>query len=115
MWGQKIVPQIKVLPLVDLVITHGGNNTFTETLFFGKPMIVMPLFSDQFDTAQRVQEKGFGVKLDPYNCKENELLESIEKLVNDEMLALKMIKISERIQSSNKISKIVELIEGLVN
>ncbi len=57
----------------------------------------------------------FGVRLDPYNCEENELLESIKKLLNDEILAFKLIQISERIQSSNKISKVVELIEGLVN
>ncbi len=115
MWGQKTVPQIKVLPFVDLVITHGGNNTLTETLFFGKPMIVMPLFADQFDNAQSIQEKGFGLRLDPYNCEEKELLQSIEKLLNDEILALKLIQISQRIQSSNKISKVVQLIEGLVN
>ncbi|RWS10744.1 glycosyl transferase-like protein, partial [Dinothrombium tinctorium] len=38
MWGQPFLPQLEVLPLVDLVITHGGNNTFIETLYFGKPM-----------------------------------------------------------------------------
>ena len=40
MWGQQSVPQIQILPVVDLVITHGGNNTITETFYFGKPMIV---------------------------------------------------------------------------
>jgi UDP:flavonoid glycosyltransferase YjiC (YdhE family) len=114
MWGEGTVPQIKVLPIVDLVITHGGNNTFTETFYFGKPMIVMPLFADQYDNAQRIEEKGFGKRLDPYECTETELLESIDNLLNDEKLALKLEKASKRIQISKSISKISELIEGLV-
>ncbi len=114
MWGERTVPQINVLPVVDLVITHGGNNTFTETLFFGKPMIVMPLFADQYDNAQRIEEKGFGIRLNPYDFEENVLLENIDKLLNDENLTLKLNKISERIQSSKRISKVAELIESLV-
>jgi len=114
MWGDKTVPQIKVLPIVDLVITHGGNNTFTETFYFGKPMIVLPLFGDQYDNAQRVEEKGFGKRLDPYQCTETELLESIDNLLNDEKLSIELENISKRIQTSKSISKIPELIEGLV-
>ncbi len=114
MWGERTVPQIKVLPIVDLVITHGGNNTITETFYFGKPLIVMPLFCDQGDNGIRVQEKGFGIKLKPYTCTEQQLLDAIEKLVDDEELKQRMKKISERIQTENSISKFPELVEGLV-
>ncbi|XP_054152705.1 NDP-glycosyltransferase YjiC-like [Oppia nitens] len=115
MWGQSSVPQTQVLPLVDLVITHGGNNTVTETFYFGKPMIVLPLFGDQYDNAQRVHEKGYGIKLDAYLCNEYELFNAIECLINDKQLQKKLGKISERIQQENSIGKLPEICERLVN
>lgn len=47
MVGAQFLNQLKILPHVDLVITHGGNNTFVESLYFGKRMIVLPVFGDQ--------------------------------------------------------------------
>jgi len=114
MWGAATVPQIQVLPVVDLVVTHGGNNTITETFYFGKPMVVMPIFADQWDNAQRVHEKGFGIRLDAYQCSESELLTAIDKLLNDKILIQNLKNISQRIQSDNSIVKLPQIIEQLV-
>ena len=78
-------------------------------------MIVMPLFVDQYDNAQRVHEKGFGIRLDAYRCTEEELLNAIKKLLNDKELNEKMRKISERIQSDKSIEKLPKLIENIVS
>ncbi|KAH9418376.1 UDP-glucuronosyltransferase 2A1, partial [Dermatophagoides pteronyssinus] len=69
-WGESFVPQTQILPKVDLVITHGGNNTVLESLYFGKPMIVTPLFGDQYNNSQRVTEMGYGSKINPFECEQ---------------------------------------------
>ena len=113
-WGENLVPQIKILPLVDLAIIHGGNNSLTESLYFGKPLIVVPVFADQNDNAQRVHEKGFGIRLDAFTLKKEQLENAIDKLANDENLKIKLENISRRIKKDNKSEKLVELIENLV-
>src|SRR5699024_7235602 len=98
------------LPMVDLVISHGGNNTLTETFSFGKPILVMPLFYDQFNNARRVQEKGLGEYLDAYNCTETELIESIDRLLSDRALAAKLDAMATRIrQSQSKVKACIEI------
>jgi MGT family glycosyltransferase len=81
MTGAEFLPQPAILPHVDLVITHGGNNTVTESIHFGKPMIVLPLFWDQHDNAQRVAECGVGVRLATYEFEDAQLHEAIDRLL----------------------------------
>jgi MGT family glycosyltransferase len=100
MVGAEFLPQPTILPLVDLVITHGGNNTTTEALHFGKPMVILPLFWDQYDNAQRVDELGLGVRLATYDFEAAELGAAIDRLIGDEPLAARLRKISARLQAA---------------
>ena len=72
-------PQPSVIPQVDAVIHHGGNNSFTECLYFGKPAIIMPYVWDGHDNATRVQETGHGFKLDRYDWTDEGLAAEIDK------------------------------------
>ena len=76
--------------MVDLVITHGGNNTVVESFHNGKPMIVLPLFWDQVDNAQRVHETGFGRRLSTYGFADEELTGAIDALLADTALRERM-------------------------
>jgi MGT family glycosyltransferase len=113
MWGEARLPQTSILPLVDLVLTHGGNNTTTESLHFGKPMIVLPLFWDQYDNAQRMDELGFGVRLDTYTFEEHEMHDAIERLLGDEVLRARLRAQGQRIAAANGTTVAADLIEEL--
>jgi MGT family glycosyltransferase len=111
MVGAEFLPQTSVLPLVDLVITHGGNNTVTESLFFGKPMVVLPIFWDQHDNAQRIDETGFGIRLDTYAHEPAELRAAIARLLDDGELADRLAQTSRRLQAARGTGLAADLIE----
>ncbi|MDH2430076.1 glycosyltransferase [Sphaerisporangium sp. TRM90804] len=114
MWGAEFVPQTKIIPLVDAVITHGGNNTTTEALHFGKPMILLPLFWDQYDNAQRVHELGYGVRLSTYAFADEELVQALDKVLGDHELRARLAEAGEEIRRRDGLRKAADLIEGLV-
>ncbi len=113
MWGEELLPQPAILPMVDLVITHGGNNTTTECFHHGKPMIALPLFWDQYDNAQRVDETGFGVRLDAYRFTGEEIVGAIERLLEDGVLRERMGVISKRLRANPGTIVAADLIEGV--
>jgi UDP:flavonoid glycosyltransferase YjiC (YdhE family) len=114
MTGADFLPQPAILPQVDLVITHGGNNTVTECFHFGKPMVVLPVFWDQYDNAQRVDELGYGVRLETYAFEEWELTDSIDRLLGDAKLSDRLAGVSSTLQASPGNVRAADLIERLV-
>lgn len=59
------LPQVSLLREAALLITHGGNNSVTEALTCGVPMLVMPFSTDQFDGAAAIERVAAGLALDP--------------------------------------------------
>jgi MGT family glycosyltransferase len=113
MTGEGFLPQPAILPLVDLVITHGGNNTVTEAFHHGKPMIVLPLFWDQVDNAQRVDEIGFGRRFPAYDFEDRAFLGAIDELLADRVLHDWMTAMSTRIKGTSGTVRAADLIEGV--
>jgi UDP:flavonoid glycosyltransferase YjiC (YdhE family) len=111
MWGAEFVPQTSVLALADLVITHGGNNTTTECLHFGKPMIVLPLFWDQYDNAQRMAELGFGVRLGTYSFTDAQMHEALARLLGDGALRERLASAGAQIRARDGVRRAAGIIE----
>jgi UDP:flavonoid glycosyltransferase YjiC (YdhE family) len=95
------------------VITHGGNNTTCEALHNGKPMVVLPIFWDQHDNAQRIDEIGLAVRGATYTCEAAELTGAVDRLLADTALQIRLARLARRLQSRSGTAVAAELIERL--
>ncbi len=78
---ESFVPQKGLLPYADAVLHHGGVGTFTESLSFGKPSLVMPFSSDQFNVACDIERMKLGTVLDPNHFRERDLIDGMNALL----------------------------------
>ena len=109
----KWYPQPSVIPKVDGVIHHGGNNSFTECLYFGKPAIIMPYVWDGHDNATRVEETGHGFKVDRYTWTDDELAAKIMAMLTDKKMKAKLQKTSKSMRAEHGPTKAAKIIDGL--
>ena len=112
MVGAEFLPQTTLIPHVDAIITHGGNNTTTEAMHFGKPMILLPLFWDQYDNAQRMDEIGFGVRLATYAFTDDEMTSALATVLDPAMKA-KMSALGEKVRARAGLRKGADVIEAV--
>ncbi|XP_049824007.1 UDP-glycosyltransferase UGT5 isoform X2 [Aethina tumida] len=82
----KWVPQADVLahPNVKLFITHSGLLSTTETIYFGKPVLAIPIFGDQPINAQNMVYMGFALRHDYKDLtNSDEFLAKIQEMLNN--------------------------------
>jgi MGT family glycosyltransferase len=86
------LPQVAVLEQAGALITHAGNNSVTEALACGVPMLTLPFSTDQFDGAAALESAGFGLAANPNDLNPAFVARAIEHLLgsaNPELAALK--------------------------
>ena len=76
------LPQVAVLERAAVLVTHGGNNSVTEALAAGVPMVVLPFSTDQFAGAAAIEAAGVGTALDPNAVTSAELGAAVRALLD---------------------------------
>ena len=108
-------PQPSVIKQSDAVIHHGGNNSFTECLYFGKPALIMPYVWDGHDNATRVQETGHGLKMHRSNWSDEQFISALETLLTDNEMHARLKRTSTHMKAADGRQKAVGIIEELIN
>ncbi|HUO12473.1 MAG TPA: glycosyltransferase [Caulobacteraceae bacterium] len=75
-------PHGHILPHASLVITHAGHASALRPLMAGVPVVALPLGRDQPDNAQRIAERGAGVRLLP-DAPADEIASALTTVLSD--------------------------------
>lgn len=109
------VPQLEVLPLCDVFVTHGGMGSIMESVMFGVPMVVIPAFGDQPANADNVQKLNMGITFQ--RPRETLGAESLGKAISQlldptlsEEYRAAIVSTAERMQAAGGAAKAIELI-----
>jgi MGT family glycosyltransferase len=107
-------PQPSVVEQADAVVHHGGNNSFTECLYFGTPALIMPYVWDGHDNATRVQETGHGLKLHRTDWSDQDFAKALEILVRDPAMKARLETTSAHMRSQDGRAKAARLLDGVL-
>ncbi|QHC23754.1 glycosyltransferase [Streptomyces sp. GS7] len=70
-------------PNVKVFFTHGGGNGFNEGMYFGKPLVVRPLWVDCYDQAVRGRDFGISLTLDqPQTIDVNDVVDKLTRVLS---------------------------------
>lgn len=117
-----VLQQVDLLKAgVDLFLTHGGQNSFTEALSEGVPVVVCPGFGDQAVNAQKAEDLGVGLQVErpePDAGKEVAAAQAYRKNVRSTLLevysrpcfAVAAKVCAERLKAAGGVPRAVQLI-----
>lgn len=104
------VPQLEVLSQASLFITHGGMNSVNEALFYGVPMLVVPVGNDQPTVARRVEKLGLGEALDIRKATPDVLREAAMRVLSDRECHARLSEFRQETRNAGGNAKAVKLI-----
>ena len=93
------VPQLAVLEVADVFVTHGGMNSVSEALACGVPMVVIPFMADQPTNARRIQELGLGKLLDYKKVNASVLKNEVLVVMQDEHIQKEVSYMQQKMQT----------------
>jgi hypothetical protein len=77
------LPAHKVNALADVSVIHGGQNTVMNACLSGTPIVGVGMHPEQQANLDACVRKGFAIRLNKKRVTDSEVLNAIEKLLND--------------------------------
>jgi len=104
--------RFEYLKACDLVVSRAGHGTLTQSISYGKPMVLIPTpgHTEQLNNAYRVKELGLAEVLEQKDVNRESLLRIIEKMLSDESYRKRAEEAQKEISGLNGLKTVVETI-----
>ena len=108
-------PQIEILKRAAVTITHSGMNTTQQSLYFGVPMVAIPLAHDQPAIAARLARTGAGLVIPPASLTVPRLRQALELVLPESsQYRAQALRLKAASSKAGGVDRAVELAEHLL-
>ena len=104
------VQQLAVLERADLAITWGGAGTIRECVNFGVPMLVFPVWTDQFGNAARVLSRNLGIRGDFLHVTPTQMAEMVERALTDKTIRSSVTEMQMQLNKKSDMEDLVHFV-----
>lgn len=108
------LPQLELLPRVDAVVCHAGQNTVSESLAHGLPLVVTPIKDDQGFVASQVVDAGAGLRVRFGRIQSQELREAVRRVLDEPSFREAAGRIKESFDAAGGEARAADLLEELL-
>ena len=109
------VPQTEILKRASIAVTHGGLGTVKECIFYGVPMIVVPIAHDQPSNGKRVEFHHLGKALNIHDLSESLLKECILSVAFDENIKRSVLDMQYVFRAQQESECGAQIIENILS
>ena len=111
---ERYIPVSQVLPMADVVVTHGGLNTIVAALAHGCPLLVVPLSADQGMHAIQAAATGAGLALFEIDRTPAAITAAVRRLLAEPGFKASAAAFMDEIAAQQPIDGVVEVFEALL-
>jgi len=110
------LPHEWLFPQCSCIVSHGGSGTVAASVRSGRPAIITPVFLDQFEFAQQVENLGVGVGMRQLQkITTDELAFAISRCLQDGDLQAKAAALGDKLRPQNGVGEAVSVLRAFVD
>ncbi len=111
----KYAPQLELLQKASLTICHAGTNTVFESLYYGVPLVTIPITNDQPGVAARIAWTGVGRFISPSSLTTARLRQAIQEVLIQKSYQQNAMRLQTAMKQAGGVTRAVDIIEQTVS